>query len=127
MGYDASSGNVVMFASADSIWTWNGTTWAELPAPATTPPAATRQSMAYDADTGGAVLFGGLTTTQWPPATLHSTWTWDGTNWAREPAATHPPGRQAAEMTYDGATGSVLLFSGRRTSGGLLDDTWSWG
>jgi hypothetical protein len=124
MAYDAATGTVVMFGGypkhggivfADT-WTWDGTNWTQQ-TPATSPPARAYASMAYDAATGTAVLFGSD-----PSA---DTWTWDGTNWTQQAPATSPPAREAAAMAYDAATGTVVLFSGYGHN--YLSDTWTWG
>jgi hypothetical protein len=70
MAYDAATGTVVLFGGSTSsgcsctvlgdTWTWNGTTWIQQ-APAASPSAREGASMAYDAATGTAVLFGGQT------------------------------------------------------------------
>src|SRR5690348_16761812 len=45
-------------------------------------------------------------------------------NWTQQHPATHPPARYSAAMTYDAATGNVVLFGGK--SQGELGDTWVW-
>jgi hypothetical protein len=75
MAYDAATGNVVLFGGfhgrrsdllADT-WTWDGSTWTKQ-SPATSPPGHGGGSMAYDAASGNAVLFGG--------DSPGDTWTW---------------------------------------------------
>ncbi len=66
MAYDAATSNAVLFSGVNSnvtqvfndTWTWDGTTWTQQH-PATSPPPRWSASMAYDAATGNAVLFGG--------------------------------------------------------------------
>ncbi len=114
---------------------WNGSRWTE-PGLSQNPPALSYESMAYDARTGDVILFGGLfdaLATNNPPS--GETWSWDGTAWSELHPAQSPPPRAGATMTYDGRTGSVVLFGGNGappgqfpTPGdtGLLNDTWVW-
>ena len=83
MAYDAASGAVVLFGgvtepgddnSADT-WTWDGSAWTEQ-SPATSPPARSEASMAYDAATSTVVLFGGITGSAGHHTWLRGTWTW---------------------------------------------------
>jgi hypothetical protein len=129
MAYDAATGTAVMFGGVGlnalhpllrDTWTWNGTTWAKQ-APATSPPARWEASMAYDAATGTAVLFGGY----YFRGVYGDTWTWNGTTWTKQASAASPPAREVASMAYDAATGTAVLFGGY--SGSLLSDTWTWG
>src|SRR5262245_56599672 len=57
-----------------------------------------------------------------PPAPVSSTWT----NLA---PATSPPARFAAAMTYDAATGTVVMFGGSPNdslTAQSYGDTWTW-
>ena len=134
MAYDPATGNVLLFGgnggttALDDTWTWDGTTWTEL-SPPTSPSARMGASMAYDPATGDMVLFGGtggnLNTA------LGDTWTWNGSNWTQIRPATSPPARYGASMSFDSATGDMVLFGGADglgagTAGGVLDDTWTW-
>ncbi|MGH9044189.1 MAG: cell wall-binding repeat-containing protein, partial [Acidimicrobiales bacterium] len=56
----------------------------------------------------------------------NDTWTWDGTDWTQQNPATSPPALGAAAMTYDPATGNVVLFGGQDLNGNVLDATWTW-
>jgi hypothetical protein len=135
MAYDAATGDVVLFggngnANLDDTWTWNGTTWTQQH-PATSPPTRLVASMAYDAATGDVVLFGGDSPTT-ETGRLDDTWTWNGTNWTEQAPATHPSARFGAAMTYDAATGNVVLFGGAGPAGKapgtdcVFGDTWTW-
>src|SRR5215472_3621620 len=88
-------------------------------ATATSPPATTGGSMAYDAATHNLVLFRGS-----------QTWTWNGSTWTRQHPATTPPSRGSASMAYDAATRTVVLFGGLSRNCGHtcahLNDTWTW-
>ncbi len=96
------------------------TTWTQQ-SPATSPPARSAASMAYDAGTGQLVLFGGAG----DAGALSDTWTWDGTTWTQQSPATSPPARSAASMAYDAGTGQLVLFGGAGDAG-ALSDTWTW-
>jgi hypothetical protein len=67
------------------------------------------------------VLFGGYTGNGQP---LGDTWTWDGTNWAKQAPATSPAARGYTSMAYGAATGTVVLFGGYGTR--AFGDTWTW-
>jgi hypothetical protein len=135
MADDGATGNVVLFGGAlprpDSVsggtWTWDGTTWTKQH-PATSPPARSDASMAYDAATGTVVLFGGCCTKLRGP--LDDTWTWNGTTWIQQHPATSPLARYREALADDGATGTVVLFGGaaenHRGNDYLLGDTWTW-
>lgn len=134
MTYDAALGEIVLFGgfgqqsdnslgTLNDTWAWNGSTWAEL-SPAASPPARDFASMAYDADTGQVLLFGGTDGTD-----LGDTWTFDGSTWTEQTPAASPPARFDASMAYDSGLGELVLFGGSGLSGPtatILDDTWSW-
>lgn len=58
------------------------------------------------------------------------TWVWDGSNWTQKSTATAPSARQDSTMTYNAATGQVLLYGGRSqvttTTYMNLPETWTW-
>jgi hypothetical protein len=83
--------------------------------------------MAYDAATGDIVLFGGVNVISGTGHTSGDTWTWNGSAWTKQHPATSPPARGAAAMTYDAATGDIVLFGGLARRGTALHDTWTWG
>ena len=95
-------------------------TWTEQN-PATSPPARSFASMAFDPATGTMVLFGG----DGSSGLLADTWTWNGTTWTKQSPTTSPSARYGASMAYDPATGSMVLFGGYG-NGGALSDTWTW-
>ncbi len=83
-------------------WEFNGAAWARFSTGGPSPRAGT--AMAFDAELGQVVLFGGS-------GAKGDTWIWDGTAWSEVPAPTPPPGRFNAAMTGP-ANGSVLRFGG---------------
>jgi hypothetical protein len=82
--------------------------------------------MSYDAATGTAVLFGGVSRA----GNFGDTWTWNGHTWTGQHPATSPPARPAAAIAYDAATRTTVLFSGAKSerSGAVFvfRDTWVW-
>jgi hypothetical protein len=137
MAYDAATGTLVLFGgngvsgNIQDTWTWNGTTWTNVTAPTVTstntPPARYNSAMAYDAATGTVVLFAGYASSS---GFLQDTWTWNGATWTNATAATitsanTPSARDVPTMTYDPATGTVVLFGGGNLSS-TLQDTWTW-
>ena len=77
--------------------------------------------MAYDANHGKVVLFGGDYNFQ----SFNDTWLWDGSNWVQQSPSTSPGPRSGASMTYDSAHTQVILFGGSDETG-ALNDTWVW-
>jgi hypothetical protein len=137
MTYDAATSDVVLFGGAEpqpdggfeldgDSWTWDGTNWTEQ-SPGD-PSAREYGSMAYDAATSSAVLFGGYN----GQGTDGDTWTWDGSSWTPQSPATSPLTREQASMAYDAATSDVVLFGGLGTEpqplaySVLEGDTWTW-
>ena len=128
--YDAARGEVLLFGgcreqkglSLGDTWTWDGTTWTQHH-PATSPSARVRTVMAYDANRGEVVLFGGATGLF--GSNLGDTWTWDGLTWTRHHPAASPSPRIGMGFAYDAALGKVVLFGGQDEAG-FLNDTWTW-
>ena len=137
MVYDAAMGKILLFGGNNSAggplgdtWTWDGNNWTRLN-PATSPPARSDVGMAYDAATQKVILFGGFTNTNNGGITWGDTWSWDGNSstWTDlDPLANAPANRLAPGMTYDTATGTIILFGGscNCVSGSYFNDTWSW-
>jgi len=138
MAYDAATGTVVLFGGSldgdfggtsgtdyNDTWIWDGKTWTQL-FPSVSPPARRfdTQGMAYDARTGTVVLFGGITATQ---TVLGDTWTWNGRTktWTQQHPANSPSARRAP-IAYDGATGTIVLFSGDNGAIAIDAATWVW-
>lgn len=83
--------------------------------------------MSYDAATSTAVLFGGVSVKTGRDA--DGTWTWDGSTWAKHAPAASPATGVNPAMTYDAATGTVVLFGGYNGRGpsAYHHGTWTWG
>ncbi len=114
--------------SWDDTWEWNGVTWIQLH-PAHSPSPRSDAAIAYDAKTGKVVLFGGMSAVG-NTSLLADTWTWDGTDWTEQHPAISPPARDFASMSYDAATGQLVLFGGTRIAGLPpipSNDTVEWG
>jgi len=141
MAYDPATAQLVLFGGTSGgsnhalsdTWDWDGSSWTEL-SPATSPPARYQASLAYDGTDGELVLYGGMSenTTAQPSVFLGDTWTWDGSNWTEETLTNTPLGRADASMTYDAATGQIVLFGGDGPAGceiervcGPLGETWT--
>ena len=97
--------------------------------------------MAYDSDTGKAILFGGFSgsvtggagsTSLDSVQVYNDTWTYDpvaGTWTQLKPSGLMPSGRSFHAMVYDSLSKRVILFGGADASteeGVLLNDTWSY-
>jgi hypothetical protein len=128
MAYDSGTGQLVLFGTDGTTWTWDGTTWTQLN-PATSPPAQGGASMAYDSGTGQLVLFGGYnvitfgdtwtygtpTVTAAPAITSGNSTTFiEGTLGTFTPTATGYP---APTFTEAGALPNGVTFSGGILSG----------
>jgi hypothetical protein len=135
LAYDQAMQTVVLFGGGDwkvqvpgsggtaygDTWTWNGATWTQQ-FPSSSPSARSYFSMAYDADLGLVVLFGGAVGGDWPNST-NDTWTWNGANWTQIHPSTAPPNRYNYGMAYDSLKRVILIFGGDST-GPSRNDTW---
>ena len=97
-------------------WEWDGNSWQEIKASGPTPREGAR--MAFNAQTGQIVLFGG------GRAPSADTWAWDGAQWSKV-ATNGPPGRAYHAMAYDAARGKIVLFGGYDGQNNRAD-TWEW-
>jgi hypothetical protein len=82
----------------------------------------------WDGALGETVLFGGFSPTIGP---LRTTWAFSDGSWHSIGPSNLTPGnapssRFGASAAYDPALGSLILFGGRDSAGGLLNDTWSF-
>ncbi len=146
MVYDAASGQVVLFGGynpetkslLNDTWTWNGTTWTQQH-PAVAPSARLNASMAYDASTRTAILFGGDDLGA-PIPLLTDTWTWNGATWTQQHPATSPAVRftsngilygaypNQTSMVWNEATQQILLTlaGGDNTGDHRIQISWTW-
>jgi hypothetical protein len=115
--FGGGNGGISPYVRYGDTWIWkNG--WFQL-SPTTSPSARQASATAYDPTTGTVVLFGGADINN---TLLAETWTWDGVTWTQQSPQVSPPARACAtqSMTYDAATGSVVLFGCRWPSRGYL-------
>jgi len=132
MAYDAGTRTVVLFGgegnvSPDGIgpfsdtWTWDGTTWSRRH-PSTSPAARRSAPMASYPPGDGVLLFGGDIGAGMAPNFVSELWLWKGGNWSLLHPTQSPSISTTAEMVYDDATGSVLLYCVI----GQEAEMWSW-
>ncbi len=95
MAYDAKRRRTVLYGGigsnrmpSDETWEWDGARWMRIDVMGSGPGPRARHRMAYDAERGETLLFGGVTGDADPPAGyLNDVWEWDGSNWARASSA----------------------------------------
>jgi hypothetical protein len=129
--YDPATSQMILFGgfrgsgfAPGDTWTWNGTTWTQL-SPAHSPgiDVFARQA-AYDTASNQLLFFGGDAGHN---TFLNTIWTWTGTDWTQLSPATSPPPRAYGAMTFDSATGQVVLFSGSENAlTSFPTTTWAW-
>ena len=126
MTYDTRRQRIVLFggdsthdnAPTNETWEWDGATWSQVP---TSFPPAREYKLAYDADRGRVVMFGGN-----GEGLLSDTWEYDGVQWYRKSPAVSPGvGYRDYAMAYDAERRRVVLIGGSSTSPSLTD-TWEW-
>ncbi len=128
MVYSAALGKVLLYGGKDAksvlndTWTFDfaTTAWTQLQ-PATEPPIARYgHAMAVDEATGKIVVFAGWDTDKY----FTSTWTFDpaANTWASlDTTGGPPPARAGHCLTYDPATGKMVLFGGTTGKSFLRD------
>jgi hypothetical protein len=131
LAYDSLRARTVLFGGFNNplstgialtdTWEWDGTNWF-LQTPATIPPARKYSPLAFDAQRGFAVLFGGFAT----PVAVADTWEWNGIDWSLRAPANSPPPRYWHALAYDSARGRTILFGGQGPLSSPLADTWEW-
>ena len=129
--YDPATSQMILFGgfrgtgfAPGDTWTWTGTTWTQL-SPAHSPgiEVFARQA-AYDTASKQLLFFGGDAGHN---TFLNTIWTWTGTDWRQLSPATSPPPRAYGAMTFDSATGQVVLFSGSENAlVSFPTTTWAW-
>ena len=82
------------------------------------PPARRGHSLAYDAQLGQTLLYGG--------EGLSDTWSWNGSNWIERSPTNNPGVRSGHSMVHDPVRGRTLLVGGFDAGGTALSDTWLW-
>lgn len=132
MAYDEVHQMAVLFGGMrydgtllNDTWLFDGVDWVQQQS-LISPSPRSSASMAYDADQEINILFGGQADTgekYWQA--LNEMWVWDGENWQQQFPATLPPPRWGANMVYDRAHKSIVLFGGVN-DGSFWEDTWLW-
>ncbi len=82
--------------------------------------------MAYDANRGRTVLFGGFSVAPGTGTDLGDTWEWDGTNWQQMNPVHSPSARRFTALAFDANRNRVVLFGGKDFTGVDQNDTWEW-
>ncbi|MDQ3991470.1 MAG: kelch repeat-containing protein, partial [Actinomycetota bacterium] len=139
MAYDSANRRIVVFggsrdpvprfpAPSDDLgdtWTWDGVRWKDVTLPLGPSPRSA-SAMAYDANRGEAVLFGGTSGS-------NETWRWDGTTWQMvQTERLHVlfgggHAKACHAMTFDSRRNRIVLFGGGcYFPGNGLADTWEW-
>jgi hypothetical protein len=119
--------SVILFGGGfvrNDTWELTGQNWLQL-APANSPPPRMQHACASDPTGNRIVVFGGVDNAR---QLLGDTWAFDGSNWTQiAMGGSGPAARQAATMTFDPRSQSVILFGGYDTqsSQALFGDTWS--
>lgn len=79
---------------------------------------------------GGVMMFGGIPGQLTNPnamTRLGEGWRWDGSSWSELVSVTPPPApRASAAAAYHPGKRVTLLFGGRDSNDGALDDLWQW-
>ncbi len=85
--YDATLKKILVFGGMNSsyaftndLWSWNGTTWEQVPATGELPAARISAAMHYNITRGRITLFGGFTQ---PNRILNDIWELDGLTWKK--------------------------------------------
>ncbi len=122
---DPAAHQVVLFGgvnSSDRTWLLNDQSWT-IATTRTNPPARSGALAAYDPVDKRVMLFGG---TLADSKGVNDTWAWNGSTWLRldSGGANGPPPGEAARMTWDSATGDMVLV----TDGEAMNtaETWIW-
>ncbi len=138
MGYDQSSGRLILFAGfgasnqdLDDTWAYDAraNTWTELTTIGS-PPARDSASVAFDSSSGQLILFGGYSNNTGGNL-LNDTWalTYNHINntytWTELFPPTQPSARYGVAMKFDPASGQVILFGGGHLIG-TYNDTWAY-
>lgn len=137
MVYDVHSDRILLFGGngpvpySDETWTYdyNNNAWTRLE-PETSPPGRAQHAMAFDSESGVAVIFGGY---RGGPSLLSDTWAFGSVpedteaeeEWVlRNPNPTPSP-RGPYTMAYDLESDRVILVSGA-TNSTFVPDVWAY-
>jgi hypothetical protein len=116
--FAASTGEFVQY---DDLWSWDGSSWREIPVDGSTPGHRTHAGFVYDPMTKNVFLIGSGSDTF-----IGDVWAWDGEAW-EEIRALNTPARSGHNVAYDPKRDRFVLFGGvDRPGGTALKDTWEW-
>ena len=140
MGWDATTGQMVLFGGQSSTgtvlrdtWAFAAGAWTEVLASGsctstTCPSARTNASLAWDATDLELVLFGGHATSYY-----NDTWTFSGSNWhevlSSTQCASQPCPSARAGASFAAAPlgqGGLVLFGGATAATTFVNDTWGF-
>lgn len=122
--------NMYVFGGQDAVrmndlWKFDGTTWTLMTADGApgSPPARSQAGVTWNFIRNRLTVFGGNDASG---VALGDTWEWDPvTNtWADVTPASGPSARKFVAITFDPATGGILLFGGLDAADTHLNDTW---
>ncbi len=106
----------------DRTWEYDGTIWTLRSDLTTRPSPRELVGLDYDSVRGKVVLFGGM---QGGAVPLGDVWEYDGTGWTETTPPEKPSARWGTSLAYDPSRRVAVMFGGRATLGGALqDDTW---
>jgi hypothetical protein len=133
--FDTARGAFVVFGGMSAggqplgdTWEFDGAAWTErTPDPAPSPRLGAQ--MAFAADTGRAVLFGGRAAD--PSQPFGDTWEFDGADWLPAPVRALvpvlPAPRHGHAMTFDSQRGVVVMFGGFADGASSVNrETWEY-
>ena len=128
--FDVADDEVVAFGGCTAAvcpdnytWVFSNGGWTNITDPFDAPPAVEGASMDYDANMGGALLFGGENGSTY----LGTTWLFTGGTWTNLTSIGPGPAPRAfASMAFDPdpEVNGSLLFGGCGAS--CYNDTWAW-
>ncbi len=131
MCFDSRLGKVVLFGGIDpqvggtnTLWTYDGTTWAPLAIGGTLPAARTGSRMVHDSARKVTIMHGGMNFTN--GQLMNETWELDASGWT-ETKINPTKARSAFCMAMDNYRGRPVIFSGQDASWTGLADTWEYG
>lgn len=122
MIYDSALWRIVLFGQspdgASHLWVRTDAGWSPLEASGDVPPAG--GSMAFDSARGRAVYLGEV-----EGEAIAQTWELEGDVWSRVETTDAPERADGAAMAFDPLSEVMVLFGGRRGTGGS-NETWEY-
>lgn len=104
--------------------TWGSIATTESQPGQSTPPKVGGAVLAFDAQTGQDLLFGGCNYL----TCSNRTWMWDGHRWLPATSRENPPPMGYASAAFDPSDDQVIMFGGATEQGlgPALSSTWAW-